>query len=62
MCGGMVFFSGGSPLKGTPAYIIKLINIDVAGQIEPSGQLVSTQVNFFQPRSICFNPGHFVST
>ena len=37
-----------------------------AGQIEPSGQFVSTQVNLFQtrlsllqPRSTCFNPGQF---
>ena len=31
----------------------------VAGQIELSGQFVSTKVNLFQLRSICFNPGQF---
>ena len=38
--------------------------IAVAGQIEPSGQFVSTQVNnyLFQPRSVCFNLGQLVST
>ena len=34
----------------------------VAGQIEPSGQFFSTQVNLFQPRSVCFNLGQLVST
>ena len=35
--------------------------VSVAGQIELSGQFVSTQVTLFQPRSTCFNPGHFGS-
>ena len=34
----------------------------VAGQFEPSGQFVSTQVNFFQPMSVYFNLGQLVST
>ena len=41
---------------------LPLFQIYVTGQIEPSGQFVSTQVNLFQPRSVCFNLGQLVLT
>ena len=39
--------------------MIDIEYVYVAGQVEPSGQFVSTQVSLFQPRSTCFNSGHF---
>ena len=37
-------------------------HVYVAGQFVPQVNLFPTQVNLFQPRSICFNLGQFVST